>query len=78
MSNMIERIKAQLKLEMLDLTEFLEDGGREGYNETGELNTKEVVIRYTVKNQEKFMILGYEDIIRIMRARASSLKRELG
>lgn len=73
---MMERIFATLTLEMRDLEEFAEKHGTTSDKRT-ELKTQEVVIRYTLDGQDKFLVLEYQSILRIMEEKAAGLRREL-
>ena len=73
--SIMERIFATLMLEMRDLEEFAEKRGNS--DQKSDLKTQEVVIRYTLDGQDKFLVIDYQNILRLMESRAEGLRREL-
>lgn len=73
--SVLDKIHAELTLEMCNLEDFVKTLDTPSVGT--ELKTKEVVIRYTLKGVDHFLVLEDWAIFRLMEERAKGLRKEL-
>lgn len=77
MGTSLERVSANLTLQLLQIEEFLENHGTLMDQQAYKLLTSEVILAFNVKGSPMYLHLSANDILTVLNDHAQSLRKEL-